>query len=137
MISLNQPMTVLNNRSWRSISGELVHAQGCYTFQRVREDGCQNSVIDYAVVDRSLQGNVSAFKVCVDSFVDSDHNPLLIQFENLRTEEGVAQRTLFKKVNWEKFRVEVENKMDSIEDFTELSIESKSRLIERSILSAM
>ena len=133
----DQPMSVLNNRSWMSTAGELVQAKGCYTFQRVREEGCQNSVIDYAVVDDALQGNVKEFEVCEDSFVDSDHNPLLFRFEDLRREESEATKTLVKRVNWEKFRVEVEDRANSIEEFSDLSIESKSRVIERYILGAM
>ena len=89
------------------------------------------------MVDNSLQGDVKEFEVCEDSFVDSDHNPLLIHFEDFRKEKLEAKKTLIRKVNWEKFRVEVEASANSIEDFSELSIESKSCVIERYILNAM
>ena len=133
----DQPMEVLNNRSWMNAVGNLVEAEGCFTFQRIREEGVQRSVIDYGVVDVDLKDSVYRFKVCEEEFVDSDHNPIMMEVHCSMVDNEDTEERVFSKVKWERFAQEVEEKVSLVDDFEELSIESKSRCIQTYIRSAM
>ena len=133
----DQPMTTLNNRSWYNRLGDKVTAKGCFTFRRFREDGVQQSVIDYAIVDKSLQQDVLTFEVSNDSYVDSDHNPLLMDLAYTQTHKSNYQSRSVEKVNWKAFKEVLGKLSEDMEDFEELSIESKSRFLQASIKNAM
>ena len=74
----DQPKEVLNIRSWLTGSGNVVSAEGCFTFQRICEEGVQHSVIEYGIVDVASKDSGQSFKVCEDEFVDSDHNLIMM-----------------------------------------------------------
>ena len=133
----DQPMTVLNNRSWFNSSGAEVTAKGCFTFQRFRGDGVQKSLIDYAIVDKSILHEVLAFEVASDSYVDSDHNPIVLDLAYSGQQNLIAPEKTIQKTNWKVFTTTMDNFSKEMDDFEELSIESKNRLLQSHIKRAM
>ena len=133
----DQPMTVLNNRSWYSRAGDKVTAKGCFTFRRFREDGIQQSVIDYAIVDKSIQQDVVAFEVSNDSYVDSDHNPILMDLTYKLKHSSQNSLRKIEKVNWSAFTEKMKILSEEMENYEQLSIESKSRFLQSTIIKAM
>ena len=133
----DQPMTVLNNRSWFNSSGAKVTAKGCFTFQRFRGNGVQKSLIDYAIVDKSILHEVLAFEVASDSYVDSDHNPLVLDLAYSSQQNLITPEKTIQKTNWKLFTTTMDKFSKEMDDFEELSIESKNRMLQSHIKRAM
>ena len=93
----------INNRSWMTRARRRVQSKGVYTFQRLREDGIQRSVIDYGIVDSSLKIDVLNFEVRDDSYIDSDHHPIVMELEACVDECELQEDHTGKKVNWSKY----------------------------------
>ena len=69
--------------------------------------------------------------------MDSDHNPILLRLKSGAIESEVETEKEMHKVNWKKFSEEVTEYAQDVEDFDDLSIESKSRTIQNYIRRAM
>ena len=124
-----QSMKCLNNRNWLLDSGERVVANGEFSFQRMRDDRMQKSLIDYGFVDEVILNKIVSFEVNEENYIDSDHNPLLLSMKMVNT-DGLAEEPVHESVNWERYTQVVEHLASDMSDvFEELSCESKYRVI--------
>ena len=106
------------------------------TFHRVSDNSCD--ILDWCIISNNLHQKFIDFKVLNNNLVDSDHLPLLVEFnfsKKTKVSEKIMSSTVkldYNKANWSGF----ENDLNIVHPPPNTPIDELNRIIVESIISA-